>query len=268
MFMYKDFYRLKERPFSKTPDPRFLYLSKGHREALARLQYVIEEREMALLTGEIGCGKTTLSRALMDSMGESCRFCFIVNPRLNSLEFLRSIARALLSVPPADDKEGLLNQIADALFMLHNEGVCPVVIIDEAQLIPDSEIFDEIRLLTNYQLDDRNLLSVILMGQPELRNMLANPVFEPLKQRITMHYHLSPLERDDILDYLDYRLEVAGGAAGLFTPDSVQRIYELSGGVPRRINLIATNAILEGYGRDLSMIDAEIIDAVASELLI
>lgn len=268
MSMYKDFYRLRERPFSKTPDPRFLYLSKGHREALARLQYVIEEREMALLTGEIGCGKTTLSRALMDSMGDSCRFCFIVNPRLNALEFLRSIARSLLSAPPAEEKESLLNQIADALYMLHNEGICPVIIVDEAQLISENEIFDEIRLLTNYQLDDMNLLSVILMGQPELRNMLSNPRFEPLKQRVTMHYHLAPLERDDILDYLDYRLEVAGGAAGLFTPDAVQRIYELSGGVPRRINLLATNAILEGYGRDAAMIDGEIIDAVAPELFI
>lgn len=265
--MYKDFYSLRERPFSKTPDPRFLYLSKGHREALARLQYVIEEREMALLTGEIGCGKTTISRALMDSMGDSCRFCFIVNPRLNSLEFLRSIARALLSSPPADDKESLLNQIADALYMLHSEGVTPVIIIDEAQLITDNDMFDEIRLLTNYQLDDRNLLSVILMGQPELRNMLASPLYEPLKQRITMQYHLGSLEMEDIIEYLDYRLEVAGGVAGLFSPDAVQRIYELSAGVPRRINLLATNAILEGYGRDAAMIDSLIVDSVASELL-
>jgi type II secretory pathway predicted ATPase ExeA len=266
--MYKDFYSLRERPFSKTPDPRFLYLSRGHREALARLQYVAEEREMALLTGEIGCGKTTISRALMDTMGESCRFCFIVNPRLTAIEFLRSIARSLLTVPPADDKENLLNQIAETLFRLHNEGVTPVVIIDEAQLIPDREIFDEIRLLTNYQLDDRNLLSVILMGQPELRSMLANSLFEPLRQRVAMQYHLAPLAMDDIIEYLDFRLEVAGGSAGLFTPDAVQRIYELSCGVPRRINLLATNAILEGYGRDAAMIDASIINAVASELLI
>ncbi len=266
--MYKDFYSLRERPFSKTPDPRFLYLSQGHREALARLQYVAEEREMALLTGEIGCGKTTISRALMDSMGESCRFCFIVNPRLSVIEFLRSIARSLLSVPPADDKENLLNQIADALFTLHSNRITPVVIIDEAQLIPDREIFDEIRLLTNYQLDDRNLLSVILMGQPELRKILASPMFEPLRQRVAMQYHLAPLEMDDIVEYLDFRLEVAGGSAGLFTPDAVQRIFEISKGVPRRINLLATNAILEGYGRDAAMIDASIVDAIASELLI
>jgi type II secretory pathway predicted ATPase ExeA len=266
--MYNDFYCMRERPFSKTPDPRFLYLSRGHREALARLQYVVEEREIALLTGEIGCGKTTISRALMDSLGDEYRFCFIVNPRLSAIEFLRSIARSLSPQQPAADKESLLNQIADTLFRLHNEGISPVLIVDEAQLVPDREIFDEIRLLTNFQLDDRNLLTVILMGQPELRSMLAKQIFEPLRQRITMQFHLAPLEMDDVQEYLDYRLQVAGGEAGLFAPDAVQRIYELTAGVPRRINLMATNAILEGYGRDEALISAEIVDAVASELLI
>ena len=265
--MYNDFYCMKERPFSKTPDPRYLYLSRGHREALARLLYVAEEREIALLTGEIGCGKTTLSRALMDALGDEYRFCFIVNPRLSAVEFLRSIARAFSPLPPADDKESILNQIADAIYLLHSEGVSPVLIVDEAQLISDREIFDEIRLLTNFQLDDRNLITVILIGQPELRGILSNPVFEPLRQRITMQFHLSPLGMDDVQEYLDCRLEVAGGGAGLFSPDAVQRIYELSDGVPRRINQIATNAILEGYGRDESIIDASVIDAVESELL-
>ena len=266
--MYKKFYGFKERPFSKTPDPRFLYLSSGHQEALARLQYVLEEREMALLTGEIGCGKTTLSRALMDAAGEAYHFCFIFNPRLTAIELLRVIARNLAVAAPPTGKDELLREITEALYRFHNEKRCPVIVIDEAQMIAGREIFDEIRLLTNFQLDDRNLLSVIVMGQPELRNMLANPVFEPLKQRITMHYHLSPLEMDDILEYLDYRLEVAGGASGLFSPDAVQRIYELSGGVPRKINLLATNAILEGYGRDAAMIDGAIINAVATELLL
>lgn len=265
--MYNDFYCMRERPFSKTPDPRFLYLSMPHREALARLQYVAEEREIALLTGEIGCGKTTLSRALMDSLGDEYRFCFIVNPRLTAIEFLRSIARAFSPLLPAEDKESLLNQIADAVFLLHTEGISPVLIVDEAQLIPDREIFDEIRLLTNFQLDDRNLITVILMGQPELREILSDPVFEPLRQRITMQFHLPPLEMGDVQEYLDCRLEVAGGGAGLFSPDAVQRIFELSDGVPRRINQIATNAILEGYGRDEAIIDAAIIDEVASELL-
>jgi type II secretory pathway predicted ATPase ExeA len=266
--MYKEFYGLREKPFSKTPDPRFLYLSKGHREALARLQYVVEERELALLTGDIGCGKTTISRALMDTMGDEYRFCFIFNPRLTALEFLRVIARSLVPTAPADSKEELLNQITETLYAMHNEGLCPVIVVDEAQLIPDREIFDEIRLLTNFQLDDRNLMSVILMGQPELRTILANTIYEPFRQRISLQYHLNPLDLEDTLEYLDYRLWVAGGSEGLFSPDAVQRIFELSGGVPRKINLLATNAILEAFGHDVTYIDGAVIEAVVKELVI
>ncbi len=266
--MYKEFYGFRDKPFSKTPDPRFLYLSSGHREALARLQYVVEERELALLTGDIGCGKTTLSRALMDSVGDAYRFCFIFNPRLTALEFLRVVARSLLAQDPPDRKDDLLKEITDALFRLHGEGCCPVLVIDEAQLIPDREIFDEIRLLTNFQLDDKNLLSVIIMGQPELRRILAAPVYEPFRQRIAINYHLHPLDLEETLEYLDFRMSVAGGSAGLFTLDAVQRIYELSGGVPRRINVIATNALLEGFGRDAAVIDAALIESMTDEMYI
>jgi len=264
--MYKEFYGFRERPFSKTPDPRFLYLSVGHREALARLQYVVEEREMALLTGDIGCGKTTISRALMDSMGDEYRFCFIFNPRLTPLEMLKIISRELTAAEPPSGKEGLIKEITEALYGLHKKNRCPVIIIDEAHMIPDREIFDELRLLTNFQLDDVNLLSIIIMGQPELRRTLAEPIYEPFRQRIAINYHLSPLNLEDTLEYLDFRLKTAGGSAGLFSPDAVLRIYELSGGVPRKINIIATNALLEGFGRDASWIDASIVDDMAVEL--
>lgn len=266
--MYKEFYGFRDKPFSKTPDPRFLYLSRGHREALARLQYVVEEHELALLTGDIGCGKTTLSRALMDSMGDAYRFCFIFNPRLTALEFLRVVARSLLEQEPPERKDDLLKGITDALYLFHGEGVCPVLVIDEAQLIPDREIFDEIRLLTNFQLDDKNLLSVIVMGQPELRKILAAPLYEPFRQRIAINYHLQPLDFEETLEYLDFRMAVAGGNAGLFTPDAVQRIYELTDGVPRRINVIATNALLEGFGRDAAVIDAALLESMTDEMYI
>jgi type II secretory pathway predicted ATPase ExeA len=266
--MYKEFYGLKEKPFSKTPDPRFLYMSNGHREALARLQYVLEERELALLTGEIGCGKTTISRALMDSMGDAYRFCFIFNPRFTAMEFLRVIARSLEVESPSCDKDELLKEITDSLFRFQEEGHCPVIVIDEAQLIPDREIFDEIRLLTNFQMDDRNLLSVIILGQPELRKILSAPIYEPLRQRIAINYHLHPLNPEETQEYLDFRMEVAGGSAGLFSPDAVQRIFELSGGVPRMINLIATNTLLDGFGKDAAWIDAGIVDGMADELVI
>ena len=266
--MYKEFYGLIEKPFSKTPDPRFLYLSKGHREALARLQYVIEERELALLTGDIGCGKTTISRALMDAMGDECHFCFIYNPRLNVIEFLRAIARGLRVERPSTDKDLLLGEITGELYRFHQEGRCPVLVIDEAQMITGREIFDEIRLLTNYQLDDMNLLSVIIMGQPELRTILSAPVYEPFRQRIAIHYHLRPLDLEETMEYLDFRMEVAGGCPGMFSPDAVQRIYELSGGVPRKINSIATNALLEGFGIEAAWVEGAIIEGLKAELSI
>lgn len=264
--MYLDFYGFSEKPFSKTPDPRFLFMSGGHREALARLQYAVEERELVLLTGEIGCGKTTLSRALMDTAGDGYRFCFVFNPKLGPLEFLRTIAAGLGLEEPKRSKEDLLQELTDALYMSNREGRCPVLVIDEAQLIPDREVFDEIRLLTNFQLDDKNLLSIIIMGQPELRRSLANPVYEPLRQRIGVQFHLPSLNLEETMEYMDFRLEVAGGEPGLFSPDAVLKIYELSGGVPRKINLIATNALLVGFGKDAAWIDGSVIDELTEEL--
>jgi len=264
--MYKAFYGLVEKPFSKTPDPRFLFMSSGHQEALARLEYAIEESEIALLTGEIGCGKTTLSRALMDRAGSNYHFLFVFNPRLTADELLRVIASGLEVATPSLRKDALLSEITGALYRMHQEGRMPVLVIDEAQMIPDRELFDELRLLTNFQLDDKNLLSVIIMGQPELRSMLASPVYEPFRQRISLSFHLSPLSLEETLEYLDFRVVAAGGEPGLFSPDAVQRIFELSGGVPRRINAVATNALLIGYGRDSSWIDAEIVSECAAEL--
>ena len=266
--MYKACFGSSEKPFSKTPDPRFLYPGKGHEEALARLEFVIEEHEIAVLTGEIGCGKTTLSRALMDRLGDKFRFCYVVNPCLTAVEFLRSLARLLDIDQPASSKDELLQQITTAVYENYLNDICPVLVIDEAQMISDPAVFDEIRLLTNFQLDNRNLISVVIMGQPELRTMLSSSRFEPLRQRIALHYHLLPLTVDETMEYLDYRLEIAGGCAGLFTPDAVQRIFELTGGVPRKINSMATNALLVAFGNDSALIDSAIIEEIKDEILL
>jgi len=265
--MYKNYFGFHEKPFSKTPDPRFLFLSRGHEEALARLEFVVEEREIAVLTGDIGCGKTTISRALMDRLGNRYRFCFIVNPRLNAIEFLRTVARLLDVESPSFEKDILLDQIHAALYECYGRKICPVLVIDEAQMIDSIDVFDEIRLLTNFQLDDRNLLSLLIMGQPELRSILTASCYEPLRQRISLHYHLQPLSLEETMEYLDFRIEAAGGTAGLFTPDAVQRIYELTGGVPRTINSMATNALLVGYGLDAALIDSSIIHEIKDELM-
>ncbi len=266
--MYESFYGFKERPFSKTPDPRFLYQSRVHREALARLIYAVEERDLILLTGEIGCGKTTLSRALMDELGEGYKVLLLINPRLTPLEFLRVLALRLSIESPATFKTDLLEQIGGELYRQYQEGVCPVLIIDEAQLVPHKETFDEIRLLTNFQLDDRNLISVVLMGQPELRKRLGHPVYEPLRQRIGMQYNLRPLSLEETAEYLDCRIIVAGGSPGLFLPPAVEHIFRYSGGIPRKINHAAALALLEGFGREAACIGPEILDAVMPELVL
>lgn len=264
--MYEEFYGLSERPFSKTPDPRFLYLSRTHREGLARLIHAVEERDLVLLTGEIGCGKTTLSRALMDELGEGFRVILFINPRLTPMEFLRALALRLEIIEPSRFKTDLLEQIGSTLFQLYQEGICPVLVIDEAQLVPFKETFDEIRLLTNFQLDDRNLMSVVLMGQPELRKRLAHRVYEPLRQRIGMQFNLVPLSAPETAEYLDFRVQVSGGKPGLFLPEAVAMIFRYSGGVPRKINHVASLALLEGFGREARRIGASILDGVLAEL--
>lgn len=266
--MYESFYGLRERPFSKTPDPRFLYLGRMHTEAMARLVFAVEERDLILLTGEIGCGKTTLSRALMDELTEDYRILLLINPRLTPLEFLRSLAVRLGIEGPATVKTDLLEQIAGELYRLFEQGICPVLIIDEAQLVPHKETFDEIRLLTNFQLDDRNLISVVLMGQPELRKRLAHRSYEPLRQRIGMQYHLEPLTLEETAGYLAHRLEVAGGFPDLFLPAAVEGVFRYSGGIPRKINQAASFALLEGFGREAARIGPEIIEAVMPELVL
>jgi type II secretory pathway predicted ATPase ExeA len=264
--MYEDYYGFSERPFSKTPDPRFLFLSKGHREALARLGFAVEQRDLILLTGEIGCGKTTLSRALMDELDDGYRVLLFINPRLTPVEFLRALALRLEVENPSLLKVDLLEQIGSKLYQLFEEGICPVLVIDEAQLIPHKETFDEIRLLTNFQLDDRNLISVVLMGQPELRKRLAHRAYEPLIQRIGMHYDLQALSLAETAEYLDFRMQVAGGRPGLFLQGAVEEIFRYSGGIPRKINHAASLALLEGFGREAGDIGPEILDAVMPEL--
>lgn len=264
--MYEKFYKLKSRPFSKTPDPKFLYLSKKHEEALARLQYAVEERDLILLTGEVGSGKTTLTRALTNSLGEKYRVILIINPRLTPVQFLRTIAKRFGLDIPYNFKDSLLDTIYERVYKDYEDGITPVIIIDEAQLIPSKETFEEIRLLTNFQLDTTNLLSLILVGQPDLRRRLNHKAYLPLKQRIGLFYHLGPLEESEIKGYVEHRLRVSGLEEPLFTDGALKKLYQYSGGIPRLINSLASSALLDGFGKEMRIIDETLINEAAREL--
>lgn len=262
--MYRDYYGFARRPFANTPDPAFLFQSKRHAEALARLQYAVEERELALLIGEVGAGKTTLSRALMDACGDQTRFFLLTNTRLSPTELLRTMVR-LLGEAPEYRKTDILDQIQGRLAALYEEGVNPVFVLDEAQLMPKPAL-DEIRLLTNFQMDDMGLLTIILMGQPELQRRLRHPAYEPLLQRVGMRFYLPGLVEDEVLPYLAHRLGVAGGDPALFDPAAAPVFMEVTRGVPRLINTLATLSLMEGMQADAERITPEMVRRASAEM--
>jgi type II secretory pathway predicted ATPase ExeA len=262
--MFEEFFGFTTKPFGKTPDPSFLYESPQHKEALARLEYAVEEKDLALLVGEIGSGKTTLSRALIDRIGDSRPVILLINPRVTPTQLLRTIAAAL-GLPPVRFRNEVVEQIQARLVELYEQKREPVLIIDEAQLIPSKATFDEIRLLTNFQLDDQNLLSVLLIGQPELETRLHRPVNAPLRQRIGMRYRLGPLTLEETVRYIDHRIRVAGGRGNPFTRAAMEEIHAQSGGIPRLINTLATTALLDAFGEDAPSIDPARVVSAARE---
>ncbi|MBI5025317.1 MAG: AAA family ATPase [Nitrospirae bacterium] len=264
--MYETFYGLKRKPFTRTPDPRFLFYSKAHEEALARLQHGVEEKDMMLLTGDVGCGKTTLSRALMNSLNEQYRIISIVNPRLTPSQFLRTIARRLDIESSQVFKNDVIEAIYEKVYDDYKRGITPVIIIDEAHLIPYKETFEEIRLLTNFQLDESNLLSLILIGQPDLRKRLEQRSYLSLRQRISLRYNLGPLNAEEVKEYLSHRLRIAGRTDPVFTDAAIAAIYRHSRGIPRNINNIASYSLLVGFEKEMQLIPVEIIYDISHEM--
>jgi type II secretory pathway predicted ATPase ExeA len=262
--MYETYYGLKEKAFRKTPDPRYLYLNEVYEEALEQLLYAVEEMELALLTGEVGSGKTLLSRALIDRIGERYEVGMILNPRLSPRQFLATVAGELGIQDPPFHVNGLLDRIHERLLALENEGRAALLVVDEAHLIPGKPTFEEIRLLTNFQLDDRNLIAVVLVGQPELRDRLRHRAFRALTQRIGAQFHLTPLTEADTIAYVQHRLEVAGASRPLFTDEAVKRLHAASGGIPRILNNIATQCLIEAMARGAQAVDAEVVRSVAA----
>ncbi|MFB9067540.1 ExeA family protein [Pseudofulvimonas gallinarii] len=269
--MYFEHYGLAEAPFSITPDPRFVFLSDRHRDALAHLVYGIAQGGsggFVQLTGEVGTGKTTLSRLLLEQLPENTRVALVLNPRLNPVELLEAICEELhIDVGEArGSSKALVDALNRYLLDAHARDLRVVLILDEAQQL-SVESLEQVRLLTNLETATQKLLQIVLLGQPELRELLARPDLRQLAQRITARYHLTPLDSEETATYLRHRLAVAGLRRSPFTPAAEEAIHRHSGGVPRLINVIAERALVAGYAEDRTQLDARVVDRAAAELL-
>lgn len=270
--MYAQFFGLKQTPFSIAPDPRYLFMSERHREALAHLLYGVGGGGgFVVLTGEIGAGKTTVCRCFLEQIPRRCNVAYIFNPKLTVAELLKSVCDEF-RIPYEHEGAGqatikdYVDPLNEYLLKTHAVGQNNVLIIDEAQnLSPD--VLEQLRLLTNLETSERKLLQIMLIGQPELRTMLARPELEQLAQRVIAHFHLEALSEDEAGQYIQHRLSVAGLKRGkLFDNKAVHRIHQLTHGVPRRINLLCDRALLGAYAEGKNRVDRAIVDKAAHEV--
>jgi len=274
--MYLEHYGLTEPPFSITPDPRFVFLSERHRDALAHLLFGITQGGgggFVQLTGEVGTGKTTLCRLLLEQIPQNARVALVLNPRVTPVELLESICEELhidLDAAYRDSGRGSTKALVDALnaclLDAYAQGLRVVLIIDEAQNL-SVDALEQVRLLTNLETPTQKLLQVVLLAQPELRRMLAREDLRQLAQRITARFHLTPLDASETGQYLRHRHRVAGGTRFPFDASAVKRIHAHSGGVPRLINVIAERTLLAGFAHDVPLLDARWVDRAAAEVL-
>ena len=246
--MYNDFYGFREAPFNITPDPRFLFFSDKHREAFNHVLFGIRERKGFIqITGEVGAGKTTVCRAILAELGPSYRTALILNPMVTATQLMRTILSELGLEPKKLDKSAYLEILNRFLLEQAGAGNDVVLLIDESQDL-DPELLEQVRLLSNLETDQRKLLQIVLIGQPELREKLNRRELRQLRQRITVRYHLAPLDRFETARYIAHRLRVAGGdGRPTFSPWAIRTIQRYSGGIPRLINAVCDKVLLYGY---------------------
>ncbi len=255
--MYREHFGLKELPFSIAPDPRYLYMSDQHREALAHLVYGIKsDGGFVLLTGEIGTGKTTVCRCLLERLPENSDIAFILNPKVTVQELLAAFCDELGILYPEGNTsvKVFVDRINAYLLDAYARGRKTVLIIEEAQNL-EPDVLEQVRLLTNLETSQRKLLQIIMLGQPEFRDMLSRPEMEQLAQRITARYHLGPLSKKDVSAYVNHRLAVAEVRSALFPPSTLDKLFRLSGGIPRLINVICDRALLGAYVQGKNRVD-------------
>ncbi len=267
--MYWEYFGFEENPFSISPDPRYLYMSKRHQEALAHLLFGVREGGgFVLLSGEVGTGKTTICRCLIEELPDTVELAFVLNPRLDETELLATICDEL---HVAYDRENptlkeLVDQLNNHLLDAHAQGRQPVLMIDEAQNLSPA-VLEQVRLLTNLETTTRKLLQIVLVGQPELNDVLARKSLRQLDQRITARYHLEPLSQRETEAYVKHRLAVAGATQSIFAAGALREIYRQSGGVPRLINTLCDRCLLGAYAEDQRRVDTALVRQAASEVL-
>jgi general secretion pathway protein A len=262
-----EYYGLSEPPFTITPNPRFLFFSGKHREAFNHLLYGIRERKgFVQLTGEVGAGKTTLCRALLEQLGDNYSTALILNPVLDADMLVKAVAMEFGLEVKGMDRLEMVSIINDFLLRQMADNRETVLIIDEAQDLTN-ELLEQVRLLSNLETDDRKLLQIVLMGQPELRDRLNDHSLRQLRQRITVRYHLRPLKRAEVAQYVQHRLQVSGAqGAPYFTLPALWRIYHYSQGVPRLVNAVCDKALLAGFVEQRHRIDFRLVGRALREL--
>jgi len=266
--MYLNYWGFKEKPFENTPDPKFLYKTANHEEALMRMVYCIEEKKgAAMLTGEYGCGKTLLTRALLRELFKEediYKVALIVNPSFASNDFLREIIFQFENIFLNGTKLELIHRLNEILYKNMKENKKSIVIVDEAQAIENRSMFEELRLLLNFQMNDKFLLTLLLVGQPELREEIDR--IPQLKQRLAINYHLTGLNQEDSGKYIDYRCTVAGRNESAFNRNATTMIADKASGIPRKINTICELCLLQGMFEHKSIINEEIVGKVSEEV--
>ena len=266
--MYTKFFGLNEKPFTITPDPRYLFMSERHGEGLAHLVYgVTESGGFIQLTGEVGTGKTTLVRTLLGQIPAEVDIALILNPQLTAVEFLMTICEELSIQLPKQkySAKGLIDALNRHLLEAHSRGRRTILLIDEAQNLSEG-VLEQLRLLTNLETSKQKLLQIILIAQPELREKLAQQSLRQLAQRVTGRYHLEPLSPEEAFQYIDHRLRVAGALTEIFEPAAKREVYRLTNGVPRIMNVICDRALLGAYSKESRTVNRRLVRKAASEV--
>jgi general secretion pathway protein A len=265
--MYCQFYGLKERPFNVTSDPAFFFSSKKHKEAISHLIYGVSQRKgIILLTGEIGTGKTTICRFFLNHIGKNVKTAFILNPSFSETELLESIIKDFGILPKSKNKLDMVWELNGFLIKESNAGNNLVLIVDEAQNLKPN-LLEQIRLLSNLETEKDKLLQVILVGQPELNNRINLYDLRQLRQRIMVRYHIGPLDEDEIKNYINHRLEIAGSKGKIeFSDEAIEAINRFSAGIPRLINMLCDRALLAGFVTETNHINFGIIKRCLGEL--